>query len=107
LHKSAPGVDRRLTMKYTKEEKLDIGRRIYNGELSRYTAAVKYDISDQTSRDYIRMYRDVHSFLPKHDERGNHRRVAPPTPPIPCSTDTPEQLHKGSATLLFVSDPFS
>ena len=30
-------------MKYTKEERLNIGRRIYNGEISRYQAAEEYD----------------------------------------------------------------
>ncbi len=34
-----PNKNRRLTMKYTPEERLDIGRRIYDGELSRYEAA--------------------------------------------------------------------
>ena len=32
-------------MKYTREERLDIGRRIYAGELSRYQAAEEYGIS--------------------------------------------------------------
>ncbi|GJM57580.1 hypothetical protein AAK706_13005 [Erysipelotrichaceae bacterium 66-17] len=40
-------------MKYTKEQRLDIGRRIYNGEITRYQAAEEYDISDQTARDYM------------------------------------------------------
>ena len=30
-----PEVNRRLTMKYTKDERLNIGRRIYDGEISR------------------------------------------------------------------------
>jgi len=68
-------------MKYTKEERLDIGRRIYDGEFSRYTAAEEYNISDQTARDYMRMYRDVNNLPPKHDARGIDRRVAPPMPP--------------------------
>lgn len=52
-------------MKYTKEQRLDIGRRIYDGELSRYEAAEKYDINDQTARDYMRLYRDVNHLPPK------------------------------------------
>ncbi len=44
-------------MKYTKEEKLDIGRRIYNGEISRFEAAEEYGIGDNTARDYLRMYK--------------------------------------------------
>ena len=45
-------------MKYTPEERLDIGRQIYDGELSRYEAAVQYGIGEQTARNYMRMYRD-------------------------------------------------
>lgn len=36
-------------MKYTEEERLNIGRRIYDGELSRYQAAELYGISGQTA----------------------------------------------------------
>ena len=53
-------------MKYNKEQRLDIGRQIYGGEMSRYEAAEKYDISDQTARNYMRMYRDVNHLPPKH-----------------------------------------
>ena len=54
-----PEENRRLTMKYTKEERLNIGRRIYNGEISRYQAAEEYNIGEQTARNYMRMYRDA------------------------------------------------
>ena len=53
-------------MKYTMEERLDIGRRIYDGELTRYQAAEQYGISDQTARDYMRQYRDENHLPPKH-----------------------------------------
>ena len=49
LDKDSPEVNRRLTMKYTKEERLDIGRRIYDGEISRYEAAEQYGINDHLS----------------------------------------------------------
>lgn len=52
-------------MKYTKEQRLDIGRRIYAGELSRFEAAEQYGVSDQTARDYMRLYRDVNHLPPK------------------------------------------
>ena len=48
-------------MKYTKEQRLVIGRRIYDGELTRHAAAEEYKISEQTARDYMRLYRDVTS----------------------------------------------
>ena len=53
-------------MKYTKEQRLDIGKRIYDGELSRYEAAEEYGISDQTARDYMRLYRDTNNLPPKY-----------------------------------------
>lgn len=68
-------------MKYTKEERLDIGRRIYDGEFSRYTAAEVYDISELTARNYMRMYRDVNHLPPKRGLRGFPRKVATSSPP--------------------------
>ncbi len=32
-------------MKYTQEERLNIGRQIYTGELSRFQAAEKYELT--------------------------------------------------------------
>ena len=52
-------------MKYTKEQRLVIGRRIYDGELTRYEAAEEYEISEQTARDYMRLYRDVNHLPPR------------------------------------------
>ena len=52
-------------MKYTKEKRLDIGRRIYDGELTRYEAAKEYEISEQTARNYMRLYRDVNHLPPR------------------------------------------
>ena len=44
-------------MKYTREERLDIGKRIYKGEINRYQAAAEYGISEATARNYMRQYR--------------------------------------------------
>ena len=52
-------------MKYTKEERLEIGERIYSGEISRYQAAEEYGISEYAARDYMRLYRDVNGLPPK------------------------------------------
>ena len=52
-------------MKYTKQERLEIGCRMYNGELTRYEAAEEYGINDNTARSYMRMYRDVHGLPAK------------------------------------------
>ena len=69
LDRRSPSLDRRFAMKYTKEQRLDIGRRIYDGEVSRYEAAEEYGISDQTARNYMRMYRDANHLPPKQGER--------------------------------------
>lgn len=60
-------------MKYTREERLDIGRRLYSGELSRYAAAEEYGISSNTARDYMRLYRDANDLPAK---RGTPRGYA-------------------------------
>lgn len=69
LDRVSPLLDRRFAMKYTKEQRLDIGRRIYYSEISRYEAAEEYGISEQTARNYMRMYRDVNRLPPKHGQR--------------------------------------
>ena len=53
-------------MSYTKEERLDIGKQIYNNEISKSDAAIKYRISEGTARDYMRLYRDVNGLPPKN-----------------------------------------
>ena len=58
-------------MKYTKEQRLDIGREIYEGKLTRYESAEKYNINDQTARDYMRLYRDVNHLPPKRAGRAH------------------------------------
>ena len=44
-------------MKYTKPERLAIGRRIYEGKLTKEAAADFYDINVYTARDYLREYK--------------------------------------------------
>jgi transposase len=55
-------------MKYTKEERLDIGRRIYDGEISKYRAAEEYGISDNCARYYMRLYRNANQLPPKNQK---------------------------------------
>jgi len=54
-------------MKYTEEERLNIGREIYTGELTRYQAAEKYGIGEYTTRNYMRMYRDANKLPAKRN----------------------------------------
>lgn len=53
-------------MKYTREERLEIGRRIYDGELTKYQASEKYGIGVSCARDYMRLYRDVNNLQPRY-----------------------------------------
>lgn len=53
-------------MSYTRKERLDIGKQIYNNEISKSDAATKYNISECTARDYMRLYRDVNDLPPKN-----------------------------------------
>ncbi len=55
-------------MKYTPEERLEIGRRIYEGEINVYKAAVEYGIGETCARNYMRRYRSVNGLPAK--ERG-------------------------------------
>lgn len=57
-------------MKYTLEERLEIGRRIYEDEISKTDAAKEYDIGVDTARDYMRLYRDTYHLNPKNQKQG-------------------------------------
>ena len=56
-------------MKFSKEERLEIGKKIYDGTMTRYEAAEAYGISDDAARDYMRMYRDSNGLAPKRSGR--------------------------------------
>lgn len=66
---TCPQARQEAAMKYTLEERLEIGRRIYDGEISRYEAAEQFGINDQTARNYMRMYRDANQLPPKQGKR--------------------------------------
>lgn len=53
-------------MKYTTEERLEIGRKIYEGTINKYKAAEEYGINPTTARGYMREYRNVHGLPPSH-----------------------------------------
>lgn len=58
-------------MKYTKEQRLQIGKRIYEGEISRFEAAEKYGIGSDTAREYMRLYRDTNQLPPKRADHNS------------------------------------
>lgn len=66
-------------MKYTKEQRLDIGRRIYAGEIDCYQAAEQYDINHYTARDYMRLYRDTNQLPKKSIARKSNESVYVPS----------------------------
>ena len=53
-------------MKYTKEQRLNIGKQIYENELTKYEAAEQYNIGINSAREYMRLYRDANNLLPKN-----------------------------------------
>ena len=73
-------------MKYTLEERLDIGRRIYDGELDRYEAAKIYDICVYTARTYMRMYRIEHQ-LPARNKESNTKVLCESNDQLACLKD--------------------
>lgn len=54
-------------MKYSKSERLLIGREIYTHVLTISKAAEKYQINPYTARDYMREYRDINNLPPMDD----------------------------------------
>lgn len=56
-------------MKYRVEERMDIGRRIYNDEMSCQGAADLYGINKHTAKRYLWLYRDTNGLAPKKGRR--------------------------------------
>ena len=52
-------------MKYTLEERLEIGRRIYEHDLTCQQAADEYGIHKHTAKRYLWLYRDTNGLLPQ------------------------------------------
>ena len=52
-------------MKYTKEERLDIGRRTYNNEFTKREAMEKFGITETTVDNYVRLYRTENNLPPR------------------------------------------
>ena len=79
-------------MKYTQEERLDIGRRIYEGEMTRYQAAEVYGISDQTAGNYMRMCRDANQLPAKRGKKATVK--APSFQNTPANMEELESMSK-------------
>ena len=57
-------------MKYTRMERLEIGRRLYENEISKAEAMIEYEITDDCARNYMRYYRDINNLPPKDQYAG-------------------------------------
>ena len=61
-------------MRFTTEQRLDIGRRIYDGELTNRQAAEKFGISICSAKNYSRFYREM-NHLPRKQELSESNRI--------------------------------
>lgn len=52
-------------MKYTEEQRLDIAKRVYDGDLTVAEAAVKYDLNPSSIKGYLRLYRAKTGLPPR------------------------------------------
>ena len=52
-------------MKYSEKERLDIGRRVYQGEFTTQDAAAKFGVGRSSIENYIRAYRISNGLPPR------------------------------------------
>jgi len=74
LYTTCPSTDKRFTMKYTRQEWVDIGRRIYAGELNFFEAGKEYGIVYSAARYYMRFYRETNGLPPKRIKKRSRSR---------------------------------
>lgn len=58
-------------MKYTREQRLDIARRVYDGELTVEEAAVRYKLNPSSVKGYLRLYRAETGLPPRMHRKKN------------------------------------
>lgn len=68
-------------MKYNDKERIEIGRQVYSGDLSRFEAGEEYGISPDTARNYMRLYRDAYDLPAKRGKRRNYAAASPAAAP--------------------------
>ncbi len=62
-------------MKYTKEERMEIARRVYDGEITVAGAAVNYELNTSSVKGYLRLYREVNGLPPKRKHNNSSSPV--------------------------------
>lgn len=81
-------------MKFNREERLEIGRRIYEGELTKYEAEAEYGISYNTAREYMRAYRDLNDLAPKSGPRSTTKRFRMKAEALPQGVEEMQSMSK-------------
>ncbi len=62
-------------MKYTKEERMEIARRVYDGEITVAGAAVHYELNPSSVKGYLRLYREANRLPPKRKRNNSSSPV--------------------------------
>lgn len=70
-------------MKYSKKERLDIGRKIYESGMSYLEAGATFGINDETARRYQIYYENNSGILHQHGTKILLRTLNPIIPLIP------------------------
>lgn len=64
-------------MKYTREQRLDIAKHVYDGELTVAEAAVKYELSPSSIKGYLRLYRAETGLPPRIRRKKTGNAIQP------------------------------
>ena len=84
-----------IGMKYTREERQEIGRRIYEHELTCRRAAEEYGIHIHTAKRYLWFYRDTNGLQPQRARMSAERIAkAKATPSAPEDISGYERMTK-------------
>ncbi len=62
-------------MKYTKKERLEIARRVYDGEITTAAATVHYELNPSSVKGYLRLYREINGLPPKRKRNNSSSPV--------------------------------
>lgn len=62
-------------MKYTKEQRLDIGHQIYTGEISKEDAMTKYGIGRSSAENYVTAYKRENAIPTRNCRSSSHSKI--------------------------------
>ena len=81
-------------MKYTKEQRLDIAKRVYDGVLTVEEAAVKYELNPSSVKGYLRLYRAETGLPPRTHRKKTGNVTQPARAPKDSSLKEYESMSK-------------